>query len=618
MWQFNLYTLPILGLCGLLSGYLITAWKWRQRPATNGYMRFTGCLLLFAFFYGLELSAVDVGTIHFFSTLSFAFGILSSPFALMFILAYTGHEHLLTRRNQLLLLAIPVAYIAFVWTDSLHHQYLHAVGRIEIDGLYYLDVELIPSTIFLLGLLTYLTMQISVVGLLIHAVRKAPRELRRQYIFCPAGHGPAVTATFVDISGANPFPYLDTYQLALLIATVPMSWALTRHRLLDIVPIAHDAIFNSIRDAVIILDQEDRIAEVNPAAALLIGKPAQHLLGMNYRQAFVSLPATMADLCSRNDASETVTIQVEDLSRTLDVRISPLRNRAGWLAGRVVVMRDITDSRRAEEQAVQLEMQRIQVQILQSFIQDVSHDLKTPITQIRASAYLLHKYLDHLAEQAPADLVSNIRALREKGDNIDQGAERLHNLIESMLQLARLDQEDAIQLHPSDLNTLIESLLPSYAAQAQEKGIALTAAPHPEPLTAALDAFQFQHVVGHLVRNAIAYTPSGGAVCIRANKDDRHAILEVHDTGIGISADDLPHIFERFYRADKARSLGMGGMGLGLAIAQRIVHGHGGVIQVESSSERGSVFRVRLPLAEAGVRDGFGVPGATSTTTRSA
>src|SRR5205823_9361078 len=140
---------------------------------------------------------------------------------------------------------------------------------------------------------------------------------------------------------------------------------------------------------------------------------------------------------------------------------------------------------------------------------------------------------------------------------------------------------------------------------AEEKRISL-ASDGREPVEVEADPSRLKQVVVNLLDNAIKYTPEGGNVSISVTRRDHRAILEVADTGLGISANDLPHIFDRFYRADKARSRQMGGTGLGLSIVRSVCQAHGGQVTVNSTEGGGSRFRVAMPLS-TGIRPSSGV-----------
>jgi signal transduction histidine kinase len=168
-----------------------------------------------------------------------------------------------------------------------------------------------------------------------------------------------------------------------------------------------------------------------------------------------------------------------------------------------------------------------------------------------------------------------------------------------MFDMARLDGLTTFTLSRTDLNTVIERALEPYFADAEQLGCTLTFTPCSQSLSVFLNEMEFGRVLQNLVENALQYTPRGGKIALSTYAQENKAVFEVSDSGIGIAADELPHIFERFYRTDKARSTHTGGAGLGLAIAKKIVEGHRGRITVESQPDRGTTFRIYLPMVTA-------------------
>ena len=219
----------------------------------------------------------------------------------------------------------------------------------------------------------------------------------------------------------------------------------------------------------------------------------------------------------------------------------------------------------------------------QRFIADASHELRTPLTAVRANLELLRRQRDAIP-------------LEERMVLLDAAAsetERMARLVSDLLSLARADAGQKLQARKVELDRL---LLDAYGeARLLAKGVKVAIDGIDEvPLLA--DPDRLKQLILVLIDNALRYTPPGGEVKLSLGKDSTTAILQVTDTGIGISGDDLPHIFERFYRADKARARDAAGTGLGLSIAKWIVEQHGGDIRVESILGKGSVFTVRLPL----------------------
>jgi heavy metal sensor kinase len=217
------------------------------------------------------------------------------------------------------------------------------------------------------------------------------------------------------------------------------------------------------------------------------------------------------------------------------------------------------------------------------FISDASHELKTPLTSINANAQLLLRWGDR--DEA-------IR--RESLETIQRESAALAAMVNGMLTLAKADRGDEIPKEPVSLSLVSQEALRNAAPRATEKGLALEFdAPNPSPIVEG-DAHLLRQLVSNLVDNAIKFTSAGG-VSVRIGEDARTAWIDVADTGPGISDDELAHIFERFYRSDKARSRDVPGTGLGLAIVRSIAYVHGGEIEAQRAPSGGALFRARFP-----------------------
>ena len=215
------------------------------------------------------------------------------------------------------------------------------------------------------------------------------------------------------------------------------------------------------------------------------------------------------------------------------------------------------------------------------FVADASHELRTPLAVIRANAEFLQE-LQPASEEA-AEIVSE--------------TDRLSALVDALLAVARGDRNGGISLDELDLGAVVEGSAASMRSLAAERGIALDVSAAPE-LRVRGSREQLRQLVVILVDNALRYTGQGGRVEVDVARRDGSAVMAVTDSGIGIPPDALAHVFERFYRADEARTRDSGGAGLGLAIAQKLVDEHGGRIAAESTPGEGSTFTVTLPLVQ--------------------
>ena len=257
------------------------------------------------------------------------------------------------------------------------------------------------------------------------------------------------------------------------------------------------------------------------------------------------------------------------------------------LAHRLAVPEAKDELRRLTE-TVNAMLSRIEqaVNRIQQFTADASHDLRTPLSLIRTNA--------ELALRRPRTETE----YRETLERILGASEETTKLIEALLTLARADL-GASQLHfeAIELAPVLQAAAQKVAVLALEKGHRFSENLLDEPVVLRADSAATERMILALLDNAMKYTPAGGRIELRSSVEPEFAVIEIADTGIGISERDLPHIFDRFFRADQARSREVPGSGLGLSIAHWIVEAHNGTIEVHSTLGEGSLFRVRLPLA---------------------
>jgi heavy metal sensor kinase len=225
---------------------------------------------------------------------------------------------------------------------------------------------------------------------------------------------------------------------------------------------------------------------------------------------------------------------------------------------------------------------------LRRFTADASHELKTPLMVLRAG---VERSLTH--PDAPGEVVHTL-------DETLRQINEMTELVTNLLTLARADEgRSSLMVVEADLTALLAETVETAEILGEEHGVVVKVEFPKAPLRAMVEPGRIRQLLMNLITNAMKYTPRGGAVDISLTADDGEALLQVRDTGIGIATGDLPHVFERFWRADPARSRTgeRPGVGLGLSIVKWIVDAHGGTIEVQSRPGRGTTFRVTLPLA---------------------
>jgi heavy metal sensor kinase len=220
------------------------------------------------------------------------------------------------------------------------------------------------------------------------------------------------------------------------------------------------------------------------------------------------------------------------------------------------------------------------------FLADASHELRTPLAALRGE-------MESVVEQT-----RTLPELSDRAGSALEEVDRLARIVDALFAISRLDAGESQQEWARfDLAALAASTTEQMSLLAVDKGIAVACNVQGK-VTVEGDRFRIKQVVVNLLDNAIKYTPSRGTIDLNIHSQDGKAVIEVVDNGIGIPASALPHIFERFFRVDKARSRDAGGAGLGLAIVKSICLAHGGQVSVESSEGQGSKFRVELPLSQ--------------------
>jgi two-component system phosphate regulon sensor histidine kinase PhoR len=331
-------------------------------------------------------------------------------------------------------------------------------------------------------------------------------------------------------------------------------------------------ILDALDDGVLLLDGAGRLLVANPSARSWFGLPDDLRPGLPVKRVLgvpqVTVLAEQA-AAARAPVVANLTLVFPE-PRTLAMRAFPLADRGP--TGRIVVtMTDITQRRRLEV-------------LRRDFVANASHELKTPVAAVRA-----------LADTLLAALPEDPEAGRRFAERIGREAERLDVLVRDLLDLSRVER-GTLDIEPVDLVGLVKEVAGGYTDLAEERRVRLKTELRPQ-VSLRGDRAQLGLLLSNLVDNALRHTSAKGTVWVRLEASESRATLEVADTGDGIPAGELPRIFERFYRVDKARARQTGGTGLGLAIVRHVAEAHGGTVRVDSELGRGSTFTVTLPVA---------------------
>jgi two-component system phosphate regulon sensor histidine kinase PhoR len=322
-----------------------------------------------------------------------------------------------------------------------------------------------------------------------------------------------------------------------------------------------DSIIASMNEALLVLDRDGRIVLANDAFRLMVHE--QPLEGRFFWE-IIRVPE-LGDIVKQVRACHDRHIgEIAIEGRTFLCSSSCMAQKEEIL----LVLLDITEIRNIER-------------MKKDFVVNVSHELRTPLTAIKG---FVETMLDDTAGATNRHYLEIIK----------RHTDRLINITKDLMSLARLEREEQLEIHSLNLKALIDQIMIIYEARLREKQLTLQLDIDSSLSDMRGDAFTIEQMFINLLDNAITYTEQGG-ITITARREQSQAIITVSDTGIGIPADQLPRIFERFYVTDKSRSRKLGGTGLGLSIVKHIVLLHRGTIDVESNPGAGTKFIIRLP-----------------------
>jgi len=335
-----------------------------------------------------------------------------------------------------------------------------------------------------------------------------------------------------------------------------------------------ETILSSMVEGVIVINSKGRIEHASPNFCQLLELRSKETQGKLYWEVIWNQEI--------NDSLKEALLHKRAVRKEINIigpqesffsmQISPVMDRDDKLLSLIAVFHDITELKKLEK-------------IRAEFVANVSHELKTPLTAIKG-------FVETLKTSAKDDPVAVGRFL----DIIDKQAQRLENLVNDLLILSSIEfKEVKMNFMAESLSKIVYSVMGLQKKIIEDKGHQVTVDVSEDLPKILADRQRMEQVFLNLLDNAVKFTPPGGKISIRAFWEKPYVRVEVKDNGVGIPAEHLSRVFERFYRVDRARSREAGGTGLGLAIVRQIVSAHQGKIEVESSPDLGSTFRIFLP-----------------------
>lgn len=339
------------------------------------------------------------------------------------------------------------------------------------------------------------------------------------------------------------------------------------------------SILSNMSDGVIATDERGRVIVINRRATQMLRRENEDLIGQDISK-LVDMDNKQINQRMKDNDSDTIVSfdQGKEASLLVRLTLTPIRRKGREIMGAIIVIQDVTEQERLDA-------------LRREFVANVSHELRTPLTSVKS-------YVEALEDGAIED-----EQLRNRFMGVIRNeTERMIRLVSDLLQLSRLDSSrEALNMKPHLIGEMLEDVADRFSFQLQQRNIAIRVAvdENLQMNPVRIDADKLDQVLDNLLSNAIKFTMEQGQIVISAQKiNGQFAEVSVSDTGIGIPEQELPRIFERFFRVEKARSRNMGGTGLGLSISQEIVRAHGGHIRIESKLNQGTKVSFTLPFEQ--------------------
>ncbi len=334
-----------------------------------------------------------------------------------------------------------------------------------------------------------------------------------------------------------------------------------------------ETIINYMDDGLIAVSKDNRILHLNPKVSEMLDLNAETIEDFNFFISVYDPKLAVKKILEAGDqliGSEIISVK-ESIYR---VNYAPYKNDKGIFDGIVYVFQDVTEQQKLDT-------------LRKDFVANVSHELKTPLTSIKS-------YTETILD----GMVPDEEMQRQFLGVVNSEADRMTRLVRDLLQLSNFDAKKVVfDKEYNDYVVLINKTMMKLNVTATQKFQEFTLLePTVEEMMGYFDYDRIEQVVLNVMSNAIKYTPEHGKVTVALREEDNYAAIEIADTGLGIPAKDIPFVFDRFYRVDKARTRELGGTGLGLSIAREIVEAHGGEIDVQSVVDSGTRMTIYLPL----------------------
>lgn len=589
-WEFTPYILPLI--CSGLISLVIAALVWRRRPAVGaGPLAFAA---LAAAFWSLanaaEIVCLRLEDKLFWANLEYL-AITAIPVLwLTLAMRYASLGRRPTHTQLILLFIIPVITDVLVWTNG-YHGLMRQNVRLDLDGPYARVAKTYGPWLWVHVTYVYSLLAASSVMLFRLALR-APHVYRGQATSLLMAALLPWVGNVAYLFGQATWLRIDPTPIIFSLSSIMAAWGLFRYGLLDVVPAARDAVFASMIDGVLVIDAQDRIVDLNPAAQRILGCCEQDAIGQPLQNVLLEGDGLAEHLDGAPEARAEIALGPPADETDYDLSISPLRDGQGRLAGRVITLRDITQRKQLEER-VRRSQKMEAVGLLAG---GIAHHFNNLLTVVNGYSEFV---LRELGSSSP---------LREDVEAILRAGTHAAELTRRLLVFSRFRKPHVSAMELNEALRDMEDRLRDLAGPDVTLQVSLA----PDAGWVEADPTLIEQIVDNLVANACDAMPEGGSLSIGTGQasagslahpkglpapSGSYATLWVSDSGSGMTPEVQTHLFEPFYTTKEVGE----GTGLGLATVYGIVEELHGGIEVQSEPGRGTTVRIYLPHAEAAI-----------------
>ncbi len=562
----------------VLSNIIIMAISWsrRQTSSAKWFTLLLFVLALLSFSYLMAAVVNDPSVVYTWVRLRYSILTLGIVIFIFTILSFTENSQWIRPQIIALSFVIPTLTIIVVWffPELFWHKW-----EVDQSTILNLETQYFAGWFIVHSVYSYTLLIAGTIMLLRYALASTSFTQNQALIFASGIMIVIVMSLLPALGLTNNIP--NPIPIALSIVALHLFWALFKHGLFQLSSASYHSIVEHMHDMVIVLDANDHIMMANQQAHLLFASASRtKIIGQHLSDVFVRnkvLPEKCANVW---EASFELPLQTDSQSIILDASMSPIFNERDQPKHKLLILRDITRRKEAEQREFELKIELERTLLLTRFIQNSAHEFRTPLAIIGTNNYLMTNADEREQRQA-------------KADQITTQIDRITQLVDTQLLLAKVENMQF------NLDTMVDMALLARQVQIemQSKYGDTPSCNFTGETSLTLikgNAVYLTHALKQVLNNAYGYTLEAGTIEIHASQTDQAVYIEITDTGTGIAEDELPYIFDTFWRRDKSHDTP--GMGVGLTIAKRIIEAHQGKITADSQLGAGTSVKLSLPI----------------------